>query len=193
MEDVPREGLWAVQTPQAFRRALLLRASAWQSSAWQAAAIIGPALGGVLYAAVGARGAYAFAAVLYALALGCLAYVKPKPRPVFTPGEPIWQSVKEGLAFVVQRQVLVGSMALDLFSVLFGGAVALLPVFSSDILKVGPQGLGILVAAPSIGALAVMLYATRRPPGRGAGRTLLWPSRGSGCAWWCSGCRATSR
>ncbi len=165
---------------QVVPRALLLRASAWQSSAWQAAAIIGPALGGVLYAAVGARGAYAFAAVLYALALGCLAYVKPKPRPAFTPGEPIWQSVKEGLAFVVQRQVLVGSMALDLFSVLFGGAVALLPVFSSDILKVGPQGLGILVAAPSIGALAVMLYATRRPPGRGAGRTLLLAVAGFG-------------
>ncbi|GAA5513499.1 enterobactin exporter EntS [Deinococcus carri] len=158
---------------QVVPRELLLRASAWQSSAWQAAAIIGPALGGVLYAAAGAGGSYAFAAVLYALALGCLAYVKPKPRPAFTPGEPVWQSVKEGLAFVVQRQVLVGSMALDLFSVLFGGAVALLPVFASDILEVGPRGLGVLVAAPSVGALGVMLYATRRPPGRGAGRTLL--------------------
>ncbi|GGM17869.1 MFS transporter [Deinococcus aerophilus] len=165
---------------QVVPRALLLRASAWQSSAWQAAAIIGPALGGGLYAAVGAGGAYLFAAVLYALALVALAYVKAKPRPSFTPGEPVWQSVKEGLAFVVQRQVLVGSMALDLFSVLFGGAVALLPVFSSDILQVGPQGLGVLVAAPSIGALGVMLYATRRPPGRGAGRTLLLAVAGFG-------------
>jgi MFS family permease len=129
---------------------------------------------------VGAGGAYLFAAVLYGLALVALAYVKAKPRPSFTPGEPVWQSVKEGLAFVVQRQVLVGSMALDLFSVLFGGAVALLPVFSSDILQVGPQGLGVLVAAPSIGALGVMLYATRRPPGRGAGRTLLLAVTGFG-------------
>ena len=128
----------------------------------------------------GAGGAYLFAAVLYALALVALASVKAKPRPSFTPGEPVWQSVKEGLAFVVQRQVLVGSMALDLFSVLFGGAVALLPVFSSDILQVGPQGLGVLVAAPSIGALGVMLYATRRPPGRGAGRTLLLAVAGFG-------------
>ncbi len=165
---------------QVVPRELLLRASAWQSSAWQAAAIIGPALGGGLYAATGAGGAYAFAAVLYALALGCLAWVRPKPRPAWTPGEPVWQSVKAGLAFVLQRQVLVGSMALDLFSVLFGGAVALLPVFAADILRVGPQGLGVLVAAPSIGALGVMLYATRRPPGRGAGRTLLLAVAGFG-------------
>ncbi|GMA16870.1 MFS transporter [Deinococcus metallilatus] len=165
---------------QVVPRELLLRASAWQSSAWQAAAIAGPALGGVLYAAVGARGSYLFAAGLYGLALACLASVKAKPRPAFTPGEPVWRSVKEGLAFVVQRQVLVGSMALDLFSVLFGGAVALLPVFASDILRVGPQGLGVLVAAPSIGALAVMLYATRHPPGQGAGRTLLLAVAGFG-------------
>ncbi|TDE86157.1 MFS transporter [Deinococcus sp. S9] len=165
---------------QVVPRELLLRASAWQSSAWQAAAILGPALGGVLYAAVSARGTYLVAAVLYGLALACLAYVRPKPRPAFTPGEPVWQSVKEGLAFVMQRQVLVGSMALDLFSVLFGGAVALLPVFASDILRVGPQGLGVLVAAPSVGALAVMLAATHRPPGRGAGRTLLLAVAGFG-------------
>lgn len=158
---------------QVVPRDLLLRASAWRSSAWQAAGIAGPAVGGVLYASVGPAGAYAFAFVLFVVSLGCVLYVKPKPRPAFTPGEPIWDSVKAGLAFVMQRQVLVGSMALDLFSVLFGGAVALLPIFASDILAVGPKGLGVLVAAPSIGALLVMLYATRHPPGKGAGRILL--------------------
>lgn len=158
---------------QVVPRELLLRASAWQASVWQAAAIAGPALGGVLYAALGARGAYLFAAALFGVALGCVAFIRPKPRPQFVPGEPVWQSIKEGLAFVLRRQVLVGSMALDLFSVLFGGAVALLPVFASDILRVGPTGLGVLVAAPSVGALAVMLYATSRPPGKNAGRTLL--------------------
>jgi len=158
---------------QVVPRELLLRASAWRSSAGQAASIFGPALGGVLYASVGAGGSYIFAFVLLLISLSCVVFVKPKPIPAFKAGEPFVQSIKEGLAFVVQRQVLVGSMALDLFSVLFGGAVALLPIFASDILKVGPTGLGVLVSAPSIGALAVMLYATRRPPGKNAGRTLL--------------------
>ncbi|GAA4021481.1 MFS transporter [Deinococcus rubellus] len=165
---------------QVVPRELLLRASAWRSSAGQAASIFGPALGGVLYASVGARGSYVFAFVLLLLSLGCVVFVKPKPIPAFKAGEPFVQSIKEGLAFVLQRQVLVGSMALDLFSVLFGGAVALLPIFASDILKVGPTGLGVLVSAPSIGALAVMLYATRRPPGRNAGRTLLISIAGFG-------------
>ncbi|WP_019586736.1 MFS transporter [Deinococcus apachensis] len=165
---------------QVVPRELLLRASAWQASVWQAAAIAGPAVGGVLYAALGARGAYLFAAALFGVALGCVAFIRPKPRPHFVPGEPVWQSIKEGLAFVLRRQVLVGSMALDLFSVLFGGAVALLPVFASDILRVGPTGLGLLVAAPSVGALAVMLYATTRPPGKNAGRTLLGAVAGFG-------------
>ncbi|MBZ9750801.1 MFS transporter [Deinococcus sp. HMF7604] len=165
---------------QVVPRELLLRASAWRSSAWQAAAIIGPALGGVLYASVGAQGAYLVACVLFVVSLGCVAFVKSKGRPAFTPGEPFMQSVKAGLAFVVQRQVLVGSMALDLFSVLFGGAVALLPIFASDILRTGPTGLGLLVAAPSVGSLAVTLLATRRPPGQGAGRTLLVSVAGFG-------------
>ncbi|GGL75448.1 MFS transporter [Deinococcus aerolatus] len=165
---------------QVVPRELLLRASAWRSSAGQAAAIAGPALGGVLYASVGAAGAYGVATALLLVSLGCVAYVKPKPKPRFIPGEPVWQSIKEGLAFVVQRQVLVGSMALDLFSVLFGGAVALLPIFAADILRVGPIGLSMLVAAPSVGALLVMLYATRHPPGRNAGRTLLAAVAGFG-------------
>ncbi|MFC4637624.1 MFS transporter [Deinococcus hohokamensis] len=165
---------------QVVPESLLLRATAWRSSAWQAAAIAGPAVGGVLYASVGPAGAYTFALALFLVSLGCFLYVKPKPRPRFTPGEPLLHSVKAGLAFVMQRQVLVGSMALDLFSVLFGGAVALLPVFASDILAVGPKGLGVLVAAPSVGALGVMLYATRHPPGRQAGRTLLLAVAGFG-------------
>ncbi|WP_241191226.1 MFS transporter [Deinococcus psychrotolerans] len=165
---------------QVVPRELLLRASAWRSSAGQAASIAGPALGGVLYASIGAGGSYTFAFVLLLVSLGCVAFVKPKPVPRFKVGEPFVQSIKEGLAFVVQRQVLVGSMALDLFSVLFGGAVALLPIFASDILKVGPTGLGVLVSAPSVGALAVMLYATKHPPGKGAGRILLSAIAGFG-------------
>ena len=166
---------------QVVPRELLLRASAWRSSAAQAAAIAGPALGGLLYASVGASGAYAFASVLLGISLGCVLFVKPKPIPAFTPGEALGKSIKVGVAFVMQRQVLVGSMALDLFSVLFGGAVALLPVFASpDILNVGPRGLGLMVAAPSIGSLVAMLYAARHPPGAHAGRILLGAVAGFG-------------
>jgi MFS family permease len=78
-----------------------------------------------------------------------------------------------GVRYVLRTPALIGSMALDLFAVFFGGAIALLPVFASDVLHVGPIGLGIMRTAPSIGALLVMLVATRRPPGRHAGRSLL--------------------
>jgi MFS family permease len=85
----------------------------------------------------------------------------------------MWQSLRAGVRFVVHSQPLVGSMALDLFAVLFGGAMALLPVFADDILKVGATGLGWLRTAPSLGVLLVMLWATRRPPTHNAGRNLL--------------------
>ena len=87
-----------------------------------------------------------------------------------------------GVRYVYHNQVLLGSMALDLFAVLFGGAVALLPIFASDILHVGPAGLGLLVAAPSVGALVSMLWATRRPPVHNAGRMLLVVVAGFGVA-----------
>jgi MFS family permease len=88
-------------------------------------------------------------------------------------GESMIQSVMAGIRFVRRSRVLLGSMSLDLFAVFFGGAIALLPVFATDILDVGPAGLGLLRTAPSIGALAVMLVATRRPPSRRAGPALL--------------------
>ena len=83
------------------------------------------------------------------------------------------ESLLGGLRYVARTPALIGSMALDLFAVFFGGAIALLPIFASDILHVGPVGLGVLRTAPSLGALGVMLIATRRPPSRHAGRTLL--------------------
>jgi MFS family permease len=88
--------------------------------------------------------------------------------------------VATGVRYVLGNQVLLGSMALDLFAVLFGGAIALLPVFASDILGVGPIGLGILNAAPTTGALLAMLWCSRRPPVRHAGRNLFWSVAGFG-------------
>ena len=100
------------------------------------------------------------------------------PPPV--PGESIWQSLTQGVRYVFNQQVLVGSMALDLFAVLFGGAMALLPIFAEDILHVGAGGLGILRTAPALGAMLVMAVATRRPPTKRAGRNLLWCVAGFG-------------
>jgi MFS family permease len=99
--------------------------------------------------------------------------IVPKPKPKFREGESMWQSIRLGLRFVVFNQIIIGSMSLDLFAVLFGGAMALLPIFANDILKVGPQGFGLLHAAPSVGALLVMVWATRYPPSKQAGRMLL--------------------
>ena len=152
-----------------------VNAASWLGSAGLAASMLGPALGGLAFDLLRAPGAYLLIAALQGVALLAVWRV-PVTRAPPTPaadGEPIWDSIREGLVFVRRDPVLLGSMALDLFAVLFGGAVALLPIFADDILKVGARGLGLLVAAPSVGALLVTLWATRYPPTRGAGRTLL--------------------
>jgi MFS family permease len=165
---------------QVIPRQLMVNASSWLSSVAQASSIIGPALGGFAYAAFGARGTYLLIALFFALAWINIFLISRKPVPLAPEGEPMLRSIALGVKYVFQNQVLVGSMALDLFAVLFGGAIALLPVFASDILKVGPQGLGFLLAAPSVGALLVMLWSTRYPPSKRAGSILLWAVAGFG-------------
>jgi MFS family permease len=143
------------------------------SSVSQGGAIVGPAVGGIAIAVVGIPLTYAGIAVLLAVSTACLAMISRKPIPATVEGEPMLQSLLGGVRYVARTPALLGSMALDLFAVFFGGAIALLPIFATDILHVGPVGLGVLRTAPSIGALLVMLVATRRPPSRNAGRTLL--------------------
>lgn len=150
-----------------------LNASSWLGSAWQACSIIGPAMGGLAYDWLGPKGTYLLIAGLYLMSWVSFLLLRPTLKPAPRVREPMGQSIKSGVRFVWNDKVLVGSMALDLFAVLFGGAVALLPVFANDILHVGAKGLGFLVAAPSVGALLVMLWATKRPPVDHAGRTLL--------------------
>ena len=104
---------------------------------------------------------------------GCLLFIEHHPVPAPDPDESIRRGLLAGVRYVMRTPALLGSMALDLFAVFFGGAVALLPIFAADILHVGPVGLGILRTAPSLGALGVMVVASRWPPGRHAGRTLL--------------------
>ena len=142
--------------------------------------ILGPALGGLSIAIVGVALSYAGVAVLLSASTVFLAVISRKPVPDRIEGEPVLQSLLGGIRYVARTPVLIGSMALDLFAVFFGGAIALLPIFATEILNVGPVGLGIMRTAPSAGALLVMLAATRRPPGRRAGRTLLISVAGFG-------------
>ncbi len=167
---------------QVVPRELYVPASAWLSSAWMACAIAGPALAGFSYGALGVPRTYLLIACLFAAALACVFFIAPKPRPTPPEGESVWESIAFGIRYVVTNQILVGSMSLDLFAVLFGGAIAILPVFATDILHVGPRGLGFLNAAPSAGALLVTLWSTRRPPVRNAGRNLLLCVAGFGVA-----------
>lgn len=157
-----------------------VNASMWMGSMWQACSIIGPALGGFAFAFLGAAATYALVTLLFFLAWLSTLRVEAKPIPVPEPSESIFHSIAEGVRYVWRHQILIGSMALDMFAVLFGGAIALLPIFAKDILAVGPTGLGFMVAAPSVGALLVMLWATRNPPTRNAGAVLLWSVAGFG-------------
>jgi MFS family permease len=167
---------------QVIPQATFVRSSALLSSFSQGSSIIGPALGGVAYDAFGVTATYVLIAVLLGFSWLCIASLRSKPVPVPDETENMWRSIAEGVRYVFANQVLVGSMALDLIAVLFGGAVALLPVFANDILHVGAGGLGLLSAATSIGTLLTMLIATRYPPTRLAGRNLLLAVAGFGCS-----------
>ena len=154
-------------------RALYPSAVAWRTGIWQVAAVTGPALGGVFYALLGATTSYAIAAVLMAAALVAVSRIRIAARPAPARPDPLLASVREGLAFLFSRPIFLGAMTLDLLAVLFGGAVAILPIFAEEILHVGPEGLGALRAAPAIGAVLMSgLIALGRTPGR-AGRTFV--------------------
>ncbi len=142
---------------------LYANASSWRSSTWQTGAIAGPALGGLLYGFIGPTWSFVVVVGFIAIAISCLAMIPSKGVPKLIEGETLGESLKKGIQFVFRNQVIVGSLSLDLFAVLFGGAVAMLPIFASDILMIGPTGFGILRAAPSIGAVVMALYMTRRP------------------------------
>ena len=149
------------------------RGVSWTSGGWQLGSIVGPAAGGISVAIVGVAATYGLIALLLAISTAAILFIAPKPVPSILRGESFVASLLGGFRYVRRTPALLGSMALDLFAVFFGGAIALLPVFASDVLHVGPIGLGLLRTAPSAGALLVTLLATRRPPGRHAGRTLL--------------------
>ncbi|MBD8696264.1 MFS transporter [Stenotrophomonas sp. CFBP 13718] len=147
---------------------------------FQAGMVVGPALGGVLVGWGGKGVAYGVATGFAVVAMGCLASLRVT-EPVHTgPAAPIFRSIAEGARFVVGNRIMVGAMALDMFSVLLGGVVAMLPAFLQEILHYGPEGLGILRAAPALGSIAVGLWLARHPLQQHAGRVLLFAVAGFG-------------
>jgi MFS family permease len=159
---------------------LLARATAFNSSGMQVAIISGPALGGLIFA-LGASAVYATALVLLLLACALLWGLGYQRHVV--PGEPVTlRTVLAGVHFVWHNKLLLGAISLDLFAVLLGGATALLPMFAKDILMVGPWGLGLLRAAPALGALAASMWLTTHPLQRRVGHVLLVAVAVFGCA-----------
>lgn len=148
-------------------------AATWSSSTWQMASVLGPATAGVLISWIGVHWAlcFVFGMVLFAL----ITVTQIKKKPILNPkiGEPVMQSLKEGLNFVFKTKAVLGALTLDMVAVLFGGAIALLPIFAQDILKVGSEGFGVLRAAPAVGAFLTMLITAYIPISKNAGIKLL--------------------
>ncbi|MCF7751745.1 MFS transporter [Bacillus subtilis subsp. subtilis] len=147
---------------------------------FQAGMVAGPALGGLLVAWGGKGVAYGVAVAVALIAVGCLSVLRVSEPVHSGPAAPIFKSIAEGGRFVLGNKIMVGAMALDMFSVLLGGVVAMLPAFLHEILHHGPEGLGILRAAPALGSVCVGLWLARRPLQRNAGRVLLLAVAGFG-------------
>ncbi|HET9488599.1 MAG TPA: MFS transporter [Methylomirabilota bacterium] len=160
----------AALVPDVVPRPLIAPAVAWSVSANQTARIVGPALGGLLYGLRPVE-AYLTIAGLVVLAAGCAAAIRVA-RAVRDREPATLEAVLSGIAFIRSRPVLLGTMSLDLFAVLLGGATALLPIYARDILRTGPGGLGLLRAAPAVGALAMSVVLGQHPLQRRLGRTL---------------------
>ncbi len=156
--------------PMLAPRPLLPRAIAWNSLSWQSGSIIGPALGGLLLAHSPAL-AFGVSLALYLTAALLALSIAKNTKPEAQPGSRV-ELIKEGLAYVWNNKIVFGSISLDLFAVILGGATALLPVFAKDVLHIGPGGFGLLRAAPAIGASLVGVYLASQPIRRHAGRIM---------------------
>ncbi len=155
-------------------------AATWSSSTWQMASVLGPALAGFSISWIGVHWSMC---VIFGFSLLALIFLsRISKKPILNPkiGEPVLQSLKDGLKFVFNSKAIFGALTLDMIAVLFGGAVALLPIYAQDILQVGSEGFGILRAAPAIGASITMLGSTRFPLHKNAGSKLLWAVFGFG-------------
>lgn len=155
-------------------------ASAWGSSAWQVGAIVGPLMSGFLYAWIGFANTLLVVIVMVAASFLLFMQIGEKPVQVLNEQSEIIASIKQGVRFVFRTKIILYSISLDLFSVMFGGVMAILPIYAEDILHAGAQGLGILRAAPSLGAVITLLLLTRFSPMHHAWKNLLLSVTGFG-------------
>ncbi|RPI97643.1 MAG: MFS transporter, partial [Chloroflexi bacterium] len=168
--------------PQTVPPHLFTRAATWSASVWQLAAIIGPAFAGGFVALIhNVTPIYLLDSMFNLTFLAAVLMIKGRPLALARKAATL-DSLKEGIRFIRSTQEILAAITLDMFAVRLGGAVMLLPVYATDVLKVGPEGLGIMRAAPSIGAMLMALSLTQLPPFRHAGRTLLWAVAGFGVA-----------
>ena len=166
--------------PQLVDRTLYQNAITWNSTTWETAAVGGPMIGGLIYGFFGISAAYTADFVLVLLALICYSIIPNRKLPPITEEVGIYKKIKAGIKFVFKNEIILSAISLDLFAVLFGGAVALLPIFAAEILHVGAIGLGFLRSAPAIGALVMAIYMTHRPIQKHVGKILLWSVAGFG-------------
>ena len=154
--------------------------SVWNSSLWQIGAVAGPAVGGLCYAWLGASNTLMIVCLLIAITVICYLTMNRQATPTHSRGEKINTALRDGLRFFFSNKILLPAVTLDLFAVLFGGAVALLPAFADQVLHCGPEGLGWLRASPAIGAVMMATWLAFRPLGKGAGKLMLWCVAGFG-------------
>lgn len=148
-------------------------AATWSSSVWQIGSVLGPAVAGFSITLIGVH--WSMCSVFLCSIFALIALSQISAKPILNPkiGEPIMDSLKEGVKFVFQNKTILGALSLDMVAVLFGGAVALLPIFAQDILKVGPEGFGVLRAAPAVGSFLILIFSAYVPMNKNAGMKLL--------------------
>jgi MFS family permease len=151
-------------------RNLYGNAATWNSANWQVAAVLGPAIGGLVYGFWGVVPAWSIVLGLYTLSFFMILFIKSGRHEVIETDESVFARIRNGIDFVFKTPL--GAFTLDMFAVLFGGAVAMLPVFASEILFIGPQGLGLLRACPAIGAILMAFILMFRPPEKDTGKVL---------------------
>lgn len=157
-----------------------VNSTSWHSTLWQIAFMIGAGGSGFLFSAI-SYSTYLVITLFMVCAMSAFYFISPKPHLTKADEKaPMLDSIKSGVKFVFGNQIFLGAISLDLFAVLFGGAVALLPIYANDILKVGPQGLGFLKAAPSLGSFLMAAIVVHFPPVKDTGKKLLWAVFGFG-------------
>lgn len=149
-----------------------VNSTTWHSTLWQIAFMLGAGASGFIYSYI-KESSYLLITTFVFLAIISFFFISPKPQKHQSSRAPIFESIKSGIKFVFNNQIFLSALSLDLFAVLFGGAVALLPIFANEILQVGPQGLGFLKAAPSFGSFLMATYLVYYPPSNNAGKKLL--------------------